>query len=178
MNPIIRFIVTLLSASLASRIGVNEVTHIRMRVCPNDLDLNMHMTNARYLAIFDIAGIEFLIRLGLGRLMLRRGLRPLIGGRIIRHRFGLRPFEQFTVSTRILCWDDKWFYFDQRMETRKGTAAIVLTKGLVRDRDPARTIRPDELLQSLGAEQKTTSTAPEVSQWLAAEQMLRVEDDC
>lgn len=178
MNPIVRFIVTSLLASVASRIRVNEATQVRMRVYPNDLDLNLHMTNARYLAIFDIAGMGFLIRLGLGHLMLRRGLRPLIGGRIIRHRFGLRPFEPFTVRTRILCWDDKWFYFDQRIETKKGIAAIVLTKGLVRGRNRAQTIRPDELLQSLGSVQRTSSIAPEVSRWLAAEQMLRVEDDC
>jgi acyl-CoA thioesterase FadM len=149
-----------------------------MHVLPNDLDLNLHMNNARYLAFFDIAGIGFAIRLGLGRLMIRRGLRPLIGGRIIRHRFGVRPFERFIVITRVLCWDDKWFYLDQRMETKRGIAAIVLTKGLVRDRARAQTIRPDELLQSLGCIEGGSSITPEVLGWLAAEQMLHIEDDC
>jgi acyl-CoA thioesterase FadM len=178
MNPIIRFIVAVLSATLASRIGIDEATYVRMRVLPNDLDVNMHMNNVRYLAIFDIAGIGFVIRLGLGRLMIRRGLRLLIGGRIIRHRFGVRPFERFTVITRVLCWDHKWFYLDQRMETKRGIAAIVLTKGLVRDRARAQNIRPDELLQSLGGIQGASSIAPEVLRWLAAEQMLHIEDDC
>jgi acyl-CoA thioesterase FadM len=178
MNPILRFITTLLSASLAPRIGVNDVARVRMRVLPNDLDLNLHMTNARYLAISDIAGMEFVIRVGLGRLMVRKRLRPLIGGRIIRYRFGLRPLERFTVSTRILCWDDKWFYIDQRMESERGVAAIVLTKGLVRDTGRAQTVRPGEILRSLGAAQETCSLTPEVAQWLAAEQMLRVQDDC
>jgi acyl-CoA thioesterase FadM len=178
MNPIVRFIITLLSASLAPRIGVNDVTRALMRVLPNDLDLNLHMTNARYLAIFDIAGMEFVIRVGLGRVMVRRGLRPLIGGRMIRHRFGVRPFERFTVSTRVLCWDDKWFYLDQRMETERGVAAVMLTKGLVRDTGRAQTIRPDELLRSLGAARETSLITPEVSRWLDAEQMLRVQDDC
>ncbi|MBV8612958.1 MAG: thioesterase family protein [Acetobacteraceae bacterium] len=178
MNPIIRFVITLVSASLASRVGVNDVARIRMRVLPNDLDLNLHMTNARYLAIFDIAGMEFMIRAGLGRLMVGRGLRPLIGGRMIRHRFGVRAFERFTVSTRVLCWDDKWFYLDQRMETERGVAAIVLTKGLVRDAARAQTVRPDELLRSLGVAGEAPSITPEITRWLAAEQMLRVQDDC
>ncbi|MBV8871085.1 MAG: thioesterase family protein [Acetobacteraceae bacterium] len=178
MNPIIRFVITLVSASLASRVGVDDVTRTRMRVLPNDLDLNLHMTNARYLAIFDIAGMEFMIRAGLGRLMVGRGLRPLIGGRMIRHRFGVRPFERFTVSTRVLCWDDKWFYLDQRMETGRGVAAVVLTKGLVRDAGRAQTVRPDELLRSIGAAREAPSITPEIARWLAAEQMLRVQDDC
>ena len=178
MNPIIRFVVAVLSASLASRIGIDEVTNVRMRVFLNDLDLNFHMTNARYLALCDIAGVEFVIRLGLGRLMLKRGLRPLIGGRLIRHRFGVRPFERFTVRTRVLCWDDKWFYFEQQVKTNRGIAAIVLTKGLVRDPDLAQTVRPDELLKSLGEMHVHSSITPEVLRWLAAEEMLGVQDDC
>ncbi|HJS88081.1 MAG TPA: thioesterase family protein [Acetobacteraceae bacterium] len=177
MNPIVRFIVTLLSASLASRIGVNDVTRARMRVLPNDLDLNLHMTNARYLAILDIAGMEFMIRVGLGRLMVRRGWRPFIGGRMIRHRFGMRLFERFTVSTRVVCWDDKWFYLDQRIETQRGVTAIVLTKGLVRDAARAQTVPPDEILRSLGIVRIAPAITPEIAQWLAAEQMLRAPHD-
>jgi acyl-CoA thioesterase FadM len=175
MSPIIRFLVSLCAAIFASRIDVDAITQVRMRVLPNDLDINLHMNNARYLSLFDIAGVRFVIRVGLGRQMISSGLRPLIGGRIIRFRFGLRPFERFTVSTRILCWDDKWFYFDQRMESKRGIAAIVLTKGLVRDRVRGEAIRPDEIVRSLGGSQRTFGLTPEITQWLMAEELLHIE---
>jgi acyl-CoA thioesterase FadM len=180
MNPIIRFFMSVFAAILASRVAVDAVTQVRMRVLPNDLDFNLHLNNARYLALCDIAGVGFVIRVGLGRHMVSSRLRPLIGGRIIRFRFGLRAFERFTVSTRVLCWDDKWFYFEQRMETKRGIAAIVLTKGLVRDSVRGETIRPDEIVRSLGGSQRTFGITPEVSQWLMAEELLisRTRIDC
>jgi acyl-CoA thioesterase FadM len=177
MSPIIRFLISVCTAIFASRIDVDAITQIRMRVLPNDLDINLHMNNARYLALFDIAGVGFVIRVGFGQHVVSSKLRPLIGGRIIRFRFGLRPFEGFTISTRVLCWDEKWFYFDQRMETQRGTAAILLTKGLVRDSVRGETIRPEEIVQSLGGSQRTSGITPEVSQWLITEGLLHIEDE-
>src|SRR4051812_9404391 len=113
MTPIIRFLMSVCTAIFASRIDADAITQVRMRVLPNDLDINFHMNNSRYLALFDIAGVGFVIRVGLGLYIAASSWRPLIGGRIIRFRFGLRPFERFTLLTRILCWDDKWFYFEQ-----------------------------------------------------------------
>lgn len=177
MNPIVRFIIAVVSATLASRIDVDAIARVRMRVLPNDLDLNLHMTNARYLALFDIAAVVFGIRVGLGRLIIKRGLRPLIASRIVRHRFSLRPFENLTVSTRLIWWDEKWFYIDQRMKTRRGIAAIVLTKGLVYQRRSSHTLRPEDVLRLLGFAASASSKPPEIARWLATEQALHVEED-
>lgn len=99
---------------------------------------------------------------------------PLVGGRLIRHRFGLRAFERFVVATRLICWDDKWFYFDQRFETSRGVASIVLTKGLIYDRGTARTIGPSELLDILGLLTQSPEMPPEVWQWLSTEKLLHI----
>jgi acyl-CoA thioesterase FadM len=176
MTPIIRFVLSVLNAIFASRIDVDAISKVRMRVLPNDLDINLHMNNARYLALCDVAGIEFVIRVGLGRYIVTRAWRLLIGGRIIRFRFGLRPFEPFTVLTQILCWDDKWFYFEQRMETKRGVAAIILSKGLVRNTSLGITIPPNEIIQSIGSSRRTSGITPEVAQWLATEELLHIEE--
>jgi hypothetical protein len=161
MTPIIRFVLSVLNAIFASRIDVDAISKVRMRVLPNDLDINLHMNNARYLALCDIVP---------------RAWRLLIGGRIIRFRFGLRPFEPFTVLTQILCWDDKWFYFEQRMETKRGVAAIILSKGLVRNTSLGITIPPNEIIQSIGSSRRTSGITPEVAQWLATEELLHIEE--
>jgi hypothetical protein len=53
----------------------------------------------------------------------------------------------------------------------------VLTKGVVRGRDLAQPIRPDEVLRSLGHTQTGSVLTPEVMKWNAAEEMLRVAHD-
>jgi len=177
MNPIGRFIVMLVCSMLRPRISLDEEIRQKMIVFPNDLDMNLHMNNARYLALTDIVGIGFLIQAGIWAVARRRRLVAVIGGRIIRHRFGLRVFESFAITTRFLCCDEKWFYFSQKIETERGTAAIVLTKGLVIDRRSKHSVRPDEILKDIAPNIKVAPISPEVAQWIAAERLLRVPDE-
>jgi acyl-CoA thioesterase FadM len=176
MHPIFRFIRVLIAARFSRPIPLLEVSQLRMRVLPADLDLNLHMNNSRYLAISDLGFIDFMLRLGLGKTLVAKRWHPLVGGRLVRHRFGLRPFEPFVVATRLMCWDDKWFYFDQRMETSRGVAIIVLTKGLIRDRGAARTVGPAELLDPLGLLIQSPEMPPEVRQWMSTEQLLHIQE--
>ncbi len=141
---------------------------------PNDLDLNLHMNNGRYLTVFDLGRIDFLLRIGLARFFIRNRWQPLIGSTLIRYRFGLRPFEMFDIVTRVECWDEKWFYFDQRIETNKGVAAVALAKGLVRDRNG--TVSPEQVLQSVGHSVPSPPRPEAVSRWISAEQTLHIEE--
>jgi acyl-CoA thioesterase FadM len=174
MQPIFRFICVLISARVSRAIPLLEMSELRTCVLPNDLDFNLHMNNARCLAISDLGFVDFVLRLGLGKMLLAKRWRPLFGGRLVSHRFGLRAFERFVVGTRLICWDDKWFYFDQRMETGRGVAIIVLTKGLIYDRGSARTIGPSEVLDTLGLLTQSPEMPPEVRQWLSAEKLLHI----
>jgi len=176
MQPIFRFISVLIFARFSPSIPLLAVSKLRMRVLPNDLDFNLHMNNARCLAISDLGFVDFLLRLGLGKILLTKGWHPVLGGRLVRHRFGLRAFERFVVATRLICWDDKWFYFDQRVETSRGVAIIVLTKGLICDRGTARAIGPSELLDPLGSLVESPEMPPEVRQWLSTEKLLHIPE--
>ena len=176
MQPIFRFICILISACFSDPVPLLRVRRLRMCVLPNDLDFNLHMNNARCLAISDLGFVDFVLRLGLGRILPAKGWRPLFGGRLVRHRFGLRAFERFVVATRLICWDDKWFYFDQRLETSRGVASIVLTKGLIYDRGTAHTISPSELLDILGLLTQSPEMPPEVRQWLSTEKLLHIPE--
>jgi acyl-CoA thioesterase FadM len=176
MQPIFRFICILISARFSQPIPLLEASKLRMRVLPNDLDFNLHMNNAKYLALSDLGLVDFLLRRGAGKMLLAKGWHPLVGGRLVRHRFGLRAFERFMVATRLICWDDKWFYFDQRMETSRGVAIIIMTKGLIYDRGAARAIGPSELLDPLGLITQSPEMPSEVRQWLSTEQLLHIPE--
>jgi acyl-CoA thioesterase FadM len=172
MNLILRLLMVLATAMFRGPLALDDTSRVQLRVLPNDLDLNLHMNNGRYLTVMDLGRIDFLIRAGSPRLFLRNRWQPLIGGTIIRYRFGLRAFQRFEVATRILCWDEKWFYFEQRVENSQGVAAIALSKALVHDRTG--TVSPDAVLRSVGIAADRPDPALSVSRWLAAEDMLHI----
>ncbi|GLH74647.1 thioesterase [Geothrix limicola] len=106
------------------------------RVWPNDLDVNVHMNNGRFLSVMDLGRFDLTFRTGLGRAMLRNRWKPLVGGVSMRYRRSLDPFERYELHTRLLGWDAKWFYLEQRFLKCGGDlAAEGVVRALFRGRD-------------------------------------------
>ena len=91
------------------RIAPLDVSVLRFRAVPTDLDLNMHMNNGRYLTLMDLGRIDLMMRTGMGRLVIREKWMPVIASAMVRFRRSLLPFQKSELHTRLLCWDDKWF---------------------------------------------------------------------
>jgi len=109
---------------------------LAFRVWPNDLDVNVHMNNGRFLSVMDLGRFDLTFRTGLGRTMLRNRWKALVGGVTIRYRRSLDPFEAYELHTRILGWDAKWFYLEQRFLKRGGDlAAEGVVRALFRGRE-------------------------------------------
>ncbi len=111
MNLIFRLIFVVVSAVVAAwrgpLIGVLDAASLRFRVWPTDLDINVHMTNARYFSVMDLGRTDLMIRVGLGGAILRNRWQPVLGAANIRFRRSLKPFQRFTLVSRVLCWDEK-----------------------------------------------------------------------
>lgn len=142
---------------------------IRMRVWPNDLDLNMHVNSGRYLTFMDIGRVELLARMRIFRKAMRLGWRPINGGTIITFRRSLLLWERFTLKTRILCWDEKWFYFEHIIERANGElAAISNARGLLRGREG--NVAPSALIEVAGVKNLPSPPMPDViRRWNDAE---------
>ena len=80
MNLYLRLLWTLLRSWRLPAIRFGDTVERRLRVLPNDLDVNGHMNNGRYMTITDLALIEYFARAGFLKLALRRGWRPMLGG--------------------------------------------------------------------------------------------------
>ena len=113
--------------------GVLDEDRIRMRVLPNDIDINLHMNNARYLNFMDYGRTHMLARTRLLEHILRSRWRPLIGAVWITYRRSLPLFSAFTLASRLVCWDQRWFYIEQTFSGREGLAAVGWVKGILRD---------------------------------------------
>jgi acyl-CoA thioesterase FadM len=122
---------------------------LRFHVLPHDLDFNLHMNNARYLALMDLGRVDLLNHLGLLRLAFRGRWLPVLGGLTIRYHRPLQLFQGFDLITRIVGWDDKWFYLEQRFERGPKLVAIAHVRALIRG--PEGSIPSQEILRALGA---------------------------
>ncbi|GAB4359633.1 MAG: thioesterase family protein [Gammaproteobacteria bacterium] len=161
MNLIFRLIRVMISALLGKRQGPLDTSEVSFRAWPLDLDINMHMTNARYLSMMDLGRTDLLIRAGmLGTVMRERWL-PVVGSINIRFRRSLNPFQRFTVKTRLLCWDAKWFYMEQRIESAEGLHSAAIVRGLFRG--PKGSVPTEALLRAIDYDGVTPEIPPEVA---------------
>jgi acyl-CoA thioesterase FadM len=106
---------------------------LRMRVLPNDIDINLHLNNARYLNLMDYARTHLLARTRLLEHIIHARWQPLVGAVWITYRRSLPLFAGFNLSTRMVCWDDRWFYLEQTFTGSKGLAAVGWVKGVLRN---------------------------------------------
>lgn len=176
MNLIFRMARVFLAALLGRRLdGILAVSSVRFRVLPNDLDLNLHMNNGRYLTLMDLGRADLMIRTGLLGPILRRRWMPVLGGATVRYRRSLSPFERFVLRTRLLCWDDKWLFIEHRVETTDGSLAChAVVKGLFLAPGGA-SVPPSEILAVLGRDAASPPMPAGVAAWLESERDLRTE---
>jgi len=91
-----------------------EAVSIDCRVGLTDIDLNLHLNNAKYLKYMDLARVENMLANGLMWKCMRAGIRPIITNTEISYIRELRTWQRFSVSAQILGYDDKYFYSEQR----------------------------------------------------------------
>lgn len=113
-------------------------SQIKMRVWPWDVDMFLELNNGRYLTLMDIGRFEVGIRVGLFEVLKKYDWGLMVGGVSSRYRRRLRPFQKFTLHTKMECYDERWFYFRQWFTSGETVhasflvrTAVVSKKGLV-----------------------------------------------
>ena len=91
-----------------------EVGRVRMRVMPGDLDLLGHVNNGIYLSLMDLGRMDLMIRSGKWKQLNRLGWYPVAASVSITYRRSLRLWERYTLETKVIGFDDKAMYVEQR----------------------------------------------------------------
>ena len=111
MLALIRLLKTFLRAARLPTLDPHATCVTQWRVLPGDIDAFGHMNNGRYQSLMDIARVDFLLRCDLVRGVVRNRWVAPVGQAHIHYRRSLKPFERFELHTRIVHWDERWFYF-------------------------------------------------------------------
>ncbi len=162
MNLLFRLIWLLITAPGRKRIGLTDECELLLRVLPTDLDLNLHLTNARYLSMMDLGRTELIIQTGMLKELLKRRWLPVVAVANLKFYRQINPFQRYKVITKIIGWDEKWFYIEQRFMVKGKVAAVGVIKGLFRGREGK--IPTEELLKLAGHQ----GEPPEMSEELVS----------
>ena len=132
MNLIFRMLYVFILSLFREPLGIgNSVSTLNLRVLPNDLDINFHMNNGRYLTICDLNRVDLFIRTGLLKAMFRRNWIPVIAEHTMTYKKPLALFERFRVELEVTHWDEKYFYMNHTFHSGERLIAEGTSKGCV-----------------------------------------------
>jgi len=163
VHPIFRTLKMLAHARGEKPIGMLDTSSVDMRVWPNDLDINLHVNNGRYLTLMDLGRLDLLMRSGTLNVLFKRKWAPVLGAATVRFKRSMRLFEKFTLKTRVLGWDEKWVYMEHRIETAEHLAVIAIVKALFREK--GRSIPSRELAEAFGHQGDSPPLPDFVEDW-------------
>ncbi|MFQ6372107.1 thioesterase family protein [Shewanella sp. YIC-542] len=147
----------------ARRIGFLEVSRLSFRAWPSDCDINLHLTNARYPALMDLARTFMLAEMGLLKAFWQRKWLPVVNASEFTFIRDIKPLSKFNIDTRVLGWDEKYFYIEQRFVSERGLHAIANVRGLFVCNGKKITI--DALLNAVHYQGETPQLPDDVLLW-------------
>ena len=179
MNLWIRILIYLLGAPFRARLDAPfGVSRLTFRVWPNDLDINFHMNNSRYLTVMDIGRFDLIMRMGLARAARKHKWMPVLSAAKVRFRRELRLFQKYTLESRIVWWATTHFVMEHRIliATSNGgeqVAAAALMLGGLYERANKRFVPVGELMQVMNVSEPSPEMTEEIRAFLDAEQALK-----
>ena len=114
VNMLLRTLLMMITSRRKPRKDFREVGRITMRVMPNDLDLLRHVNNGIYLSLMDLGRMDLMIRTGKWQELGRRGWYPVAASVTVTYRRSLRLWQKYTLETRLIGFDEKAMYVEQR----------------------------------------------------------------
>ncbi|MDP2238907.1 MAG: thioesterase family protein [Burkholderiales bacterium] len=166
MNLYLRLFLLLFRIMGLARGGLFDASRVAFRVLPNDCDLNLHMNNGRYLSFMDLGRVHLTAQLGLSRVFMKRRWMPVLAAAEINFIRPLAPLQKFTLVTRIVTWDEKYLYIEQKFEVGGVLHAHAFVKALVLSKQGR--VSNLELTALLGYEGAPPPMPEELSLWVEA----------
>ena len=170
MNLFLRLAWLMASARFRARCAILGPVRTRFRVWPTDLDVLRHVNNGIYLSLMDLGRIDLLLRSGVLAKVRARGWYPVVAAETIQFRRSLTLFQSFVIETRILGWDEKSIFLEQRF-ARPGAPGETIALAVIRGRflsTEGGTVATAELMALSGH----SAPSPEIPEWV-----IRWNDD-
>ncbi len=148
MNLYFRLIIIVLQALRRSVITPENLSNtISVRIMPNDLDINLHVNNGRYLTLCDLGRVDFFVRSGIAALMLKHKWSPIIAEHTMSYLRPIKVFSKVQIKMEITHYDEKFFYCTHHFYQKDKLMAQGTSKALVISKSGSLT--PDYTLEQV-----------------------------
>lgn len=163
MNLYFRLLWLLLRILRLPQRGLFDESRVAFRVMPNDCDINFHMNNGRYLSFMDLGRVHLMRQSRLLSAILREQWMPVLAAAEITFVRSLVPLQRFELATRLVSWDEKYFYLEQRFEAGDRICAHAFVKGVFLKR--GRVVPNQEVVAAIGYRDAPPAMPDELRLW-------------
>ena len=169
MYPYFRLLRVMVQARFRRELAINEESVLALRVWPGDIDVFPEMNNGRQLTVMDLGRFDLGMRTGLMRVAHSKRWGFTVAGTSMRYRHRLRIFTRFTLHSRLVGHDKRWFYFLQENRCGGRVFSSALIRAAVTSR--AGLVPVDEVLEALGSGQWNPPFPEWVQAWIEADSL-------
>ncbi|MCC5780876.1 thioesterase family protein [Nitratireductor sp. B36] len=153
---------------------LGDESKLSFRCLPTDIDMNIHLNNARYMMLADMGRIDIFLRSGLIGAARQRGWAPLLGGLQTAYVREVRLWQRFDVISTIETWDGTQIIGQHRFVLGDGrVAAMILTTGGVYDYKGRGFVPVEEVMGALGVDAAPRPPNDEERAFMASHQGMR-----
>ena len=167
MYPYIKLWLTLRRARMSTSLQVDDTSVIEYRAGLGDIDVFGELNNARQLVYFELGRWDFSQRIGFIPIMRRNRWGLVVGGASVRYRRRVPFMHKFSVSTRMLCHDQRWFYFLQEIHRNGEVCTSSLMKAGVTSQNGL--VAATEVVGAMGYDGWGEEIPDWVQAWIEAE---------
>lgn len=114
--------------------SIKDISVLKFKVLPNDLDINRHMNNGRYNSIMDLGRVDIMLRTGLIKTMYKKRWIGVVGRIYTEFRRPLKLFQNYELHSQIVYWDDKWTWIEHKFYSNGKIISSSLVQTLIRSR--------------------------------------------
>jgi acyl-CoA thioesterase FadM len=160
-----RTVLHLLLSRRRGAVDVHDVAVMHLRVMPTDLDVLGHMNNGMYLSIMDLGRMDLLIRSGAWKRLRAKGWYPVMANETISFRKSLQPWQAYELQTKIVGYDAKAVFVEQRFVVAGEIYASSTTRGRFLKKTGG-TVSLAELADMLEIDTSGHEPAPWITAWV------------
>ncbi len=163
MNLYLRLIRLIFKSFGSPKISSLSTGKLRFRVWPHDLDVNGHLTNARYLAFMDLGRTFFTVQTGFFKQIIKNRWFPVANAVEITFIREIKPLATFDLHTRLIFWDEKYWYFEQRFLVDGRLHALAHVRGVFIEK--GKIVLPQRLLNAVEPGLQSPEPSAVINDW-------------
>lgn len=169
MSYRLRLILKIISWILGPKLDITKEWRADYRVWPTEAEMSV-VENARYGYLLVLERFRFVFCTVMWKICMKRGWTAVMGAQIYKVKRPLHRWQKFTIITKPLSWDDKWFYFEQRIESsgKLVCSAVVSCIFIAKDRK----IPTSEILNLIGVHASSPVLSDAVVKFIEASKSL------